>query len=78
MKKNKFPRKAKLISNGFYKIISVKEYTPRIFLPILKEIKINTINLEENINFSRELVFQFDRVFRGYAEYRQIDVVKVK
>lgn len=74
--KKKFPKKAKLISNGFYKIILIDKFNLMIYYPIMKTIKFNVVNFEEDINFSRNLVFKFDRVFGGYAEYKQIDVIK--
>lgn len=76
-KKNKFPKKAKLITDGgFYKIIKIKDFVHTINVPLLKRVTLATPEtnvLDLAINFS--VTFHFSKVYRGYAEYRQADIV---
>lgn len=74
----KFPKKAKLISNGgLYRIIDIKEFRPRINFPIFRNITISDpeIYIEKEMKYL--LKFCFDRVRGKYAEYTQIDFVEV-
>ena len=78
-KKNKrFPKKAKLITfGGFYKIIPIKEPTQRINHPFMTRLKVVTAEFEDDALFSYHLVFNFDGIKGGYAEYHQVDFVRL-
>ena len=79
MKKKKFPKKAKLISDGgLYRVIEIKQFSQVINFPIMRQLLISTpeIFLEEEIKFL--LKFRFVRVHRGYAEYGQFDFIKLR
>ena len=79
MKKKKFPKKAKLISSGgFYIIIPLKQFVAKLDIPIIRKIKINQPELDhiESLYFSLEFIFE--RVYRGYAEYRQVNEIKLE
>jgi len=69
----KFPKKFKLITDGgFYKIIKMKRFVPRIWIPVSKKITYSSplvYQLEKDCNITFEFVF--DRVYKGYAEYKQ-------
>lgn len=74
----KFPKKAKLIADGdFYTIIKLDKFLSQIHYPIMRKVQINTpeLDLSETMHFM--LSFNFLRVYKGYAEYRQVDAIKI-
>jgi len=77
--KKKFPKKAKLITDGgFYRIIKIDGFVPKYTYPLLKKISLCTpeTNVTDMmISFTCE--FSFSRVFGGYAEYRQYNVTSI-
>ena len=79
MKKTKFPKRAKLITDGgFTRIIDIKEFTSIIKIPLLKQISISTPEtnfVEMDITF--ECSFSFERATKTMAFYRQIGVVNL-
>jgi hypothetical protein len=73
-----FPKKAKLISDGgLYRIIDIENFAAVINFPIMRRLTISTpeVFYEEDMKFL--LKFQFLQVKKGYAEYKQIDFVKL-
>lgn len=72
----KFPKKAKLITDGgFYKIINIEARRPKICFPLMKNITLvspETNVFDMSINFIVEFIFT--RVYKGYAEYNQYNV----
>lgn len=44
----------------------------------MTKIKIVASEFIEDYSFNHILEFSFDRVFKGYAEYKQVDFVKVE
>ena len=77
-KEKKFPKKAKLISvGGLYRIVPIKGFSAIISLPVLRKIRVNLPDIDWSDTWSFELKFSFDRVYRGYAEYQQIDTIKI-
>ena len=80
IKQKPFPKKAKLITDGgFYRIIKVGDFRPRIDIPLLKKIRLATPEtLDIDLELSIVIEFVFSRVFGGYAEYRQMNVVTNK
>ena len=76
--KGEFPKKAKLISDGgFYIILPIKEFVQQIHYPILRRIQVNQPELDYSEMWKFNLKFNFYRVYRGYAEYKQYDAVKI-
>lgn len=80
MKEKKFPNKAKIITDGgFYKIVKTDgQYVNKLCFPLLKRITLATPEtnvMDINIAFSCEFIFQ--RVYKGYAEYKQYNVTSV-
>lgn len=74
----KFPKKAKLIADGgFFKIIPIKEFLPKINMMTLRRIGLNFPEISYEDTWKFELQFHFERVYKGYAEYRQYDAVRV-
>ena len=80
MKKTKFPKKAKLITfNGFYKIIKLEKAVNIINFPIQNKIEIVSMEFQTmQYPFSVDLVFEFEKVYKGYAQFRQTNFVKIK
>ena len=79
MKKTvKFPKKAKLISDGgLYRIVEIKRFDMYIHFPIMRKLTLNIPEVfhEEEMKFL--LKFKFSRVKGGYAEYNQFDFVRL-
>lgn len=77
MKKIKFPKKAKLISNsGFYKIIDIdSKFRPpaEIRLPIMRKFEINDPVINYMVPITVHLDFCLVAIKKGYAEYKQVD-----
>jgi hypothetical protein len=74
----KFPNKAKLITDGgFYKIIPIDRQDMKITIPTMRKIKINTPDIDFTDTFNFVLKFAFRRVYKGYAEYVQYDLIKI-
>lgn len=77
--KQKFPKKAKLISDGgLYKIVNITGFKTEIHYPRMCKIRITTTEIDWNETMSFTLKFRFDRVYKGYAEYRQYDCIKLE
>jgi len=77
--KKAFPKKAKLICyGGFYKIIEIEKFTPRINHPFITKLKIITAAFTLDDLYAHQLEFNFYRVYRGYAEYNQVDFVTIE
>lgn len=77
-KKLKFPKKAKLISDGgLYRIVDIDGYVQVMNFPIMRKLTISTpeVFYEEEMKFM--LKFSFSQVKGGYAEYNQFDFVKL-
>lgn len=75
--KDKFPKKAKLITNaGFYRIVDLPSRVSSIHFPVLKRFTIQIADnlFDESMHF--EMVFRFDKIKGGYAEYRQSDFIR--
>jgi hypothetical protein len=79
MKKQKLPKKAKLITDGgFYMIIPNPEFRPAIHVPLMKKIRVASPETGDiNMELSLDITFGFVRTFGGYAEYRQMGVVSI-
>ena len=62
---------------GLYRIIPIKDFSAVINLPITRRLTFSIPEMfyEEEMKFL--LKFQFDRVYRGYAEYKQFDFIKI-
>lgn len=74
--KKKFPKKAKLIVyGGFYKIIKIKRFDLKISVMVWPKIELMMTDRTYEAPIKLELIFQFERVFGGYAEYKQINTV---
>jgi hypothetical protein len=78
-KEQKFPKKSKLITDGgFYMIIKNDGFVPRIHIPLIKKIRVCSPETGDiNMPLTLDIVFYFSRVYRGYAEYKQEDVVSI-
>ncbi len=77
--KNKFPKKAKLITNaGFYKIVDLQGRVYSIHLPVLKRFTIQIADnvFDEAMHF--EMVFEYSKIKGGYAEYRQVNFIRTQ
>ena len=78
-KKVNFPKKAKLIADGgFYRIEKIDSFVLKINTYVMRRISISTPELDYSELWKFHLTFSFDRVYKGYAEYRQIDCIKVE
>lgn len=79
MKKIKQPKKAKLITDGgFYKIIPHKEFVLKYHVPLMKRIRFASPETGDiNMDLTLDIEFGFERIYKGYAEYRQIGVVSI-
>lgn len=76
MKNKKFPKKAKLITDGgFYKIIKLDKPVLKIRVPLHQRFQITSPELNYSCPMNFESVFDFVGVKGGYAEYRQVDVI---
>ena len=76
MPKNKFPKKAKLITDGgFYQIIKIERFVPRMRIPLFQRLMVTPPEINMAVTISFEAVFDFWKVRGGYAEYRQVDVI---
>lgn len=76
--KKKFPKKAKLISEGgFYRIVPIDSFNTFIHVPILRRVTIASVEIDYSEELHFDLEFGFQRVFGGYAEYRQINCVRI-
>jgi len=77
--KNKFPKRAKLITDGgFSKIININKFVSVIHIPMVKNITVsspetNIIDIE--VNFDIE--FHFERATKTLAFYRQANIVNI-
>jgi len=78
-KRKKFPKKAKLITDGgFYKIVKLDKPVLKIHFPLFQRFQITAPEINYSALMSFEAIFSFERVYRGYAEYRQVDVILKK
>lgn len=78
IKKVKFPKKAKLIADGgFYQILPINNFTQRMILPIMRRIIINEPSIDHTELFRFDLEFDFRRIYKGYAEYRQVNCIRI-
>lgn len=73
----KFPKKAKLITNGgFSRIIELKEKVFKINFPYSQKIQLNTPELYGmKILISCNTVFELEKVNKNMAIYRQVDAI---
>ena len=73
----RFPKKAKLITNGgFSKIIELKERVFKISFPYSQKIQLNTPELYGmKILISCITIFELEKVNKNMAIYRQVDAV---
>ena len=77
-RKKVFPKKAKLISDGgFYKIVPIKDFAAVIHVTVMRKITISTSLIFHDESMKFNLKFYLDRIKGGYAEYRQIDCIKL-
>lgn len=75
--KKKFPKKAKLITDGgFYRIIKLDRPVLRIAIPLMTKIQITQPEINTQVSLSFQAEFSFERVCGGYAEFRQVDVIQ--
>lgn len=71
--------KAKLIADGgFYQIIMIDKIVPKIDLPVMRKIKINTPEIDFSDIFIFSLKFAYRCTRKGYAEYYQYDAVRIE
>ena len=79
MRKLKFPKRAKLITDGgFSKIINIDEFTSTIHIPMIKNFTISspeTNIVDLSINFDIE--FQFERATKTLAFYEQSNIINI-
>jgi len=76
--KNSQPKRAKLISDGgLYRYLPIKEVVPTIHIPVMRRIKLRTPEIDHDETWKFELVYSLERVTNAFAEYRQIDAIKV-
>jgi hypothetical protein len=77
--KKMFPKKAKLITDGgFYRIIKIDGFSAKITVPMMRKISLNTPETDWSDIWKFNLIFVFNKVRKGYAEYIQIDCIKVE
>ena len=78
MKKIPKPKRAKLVaSGGFYKFIPLDNLVAKLQFPVMRRIKLNEPAIDYDATWHFSLVFGLSRVTKTYAEYHQIDVIKV-
>jgi hypothetical protein len=79
MRKTRFPKRAKLITDGgFYQIINIKGFIPQISIPLLKRISLaspETGVIDLSVDFT--VSFGFERATKKLAIYRQNGVVNI-
>lgn len=74
----KLPKKAKLMSDGgFYRFIPLTEFVRVINVPIIRKVALTEVGIDYSEKWHFNLVFSLERVLKGYAEYRQVDCIKV-
>lgn len=72
-------RRAKLVSNGgLYRFIPLEEVRAQLILPVMRRIKLTEPEIDYTETWHFQLVFGLLRVLKGYAEYQQIDCIKVE
>jgi len=78
-KKQKFPKRAKLITDGgFAKIVGIDEFVMQIHYPLIKRITLATPETGEvDLQMSFDCEFQFERATKTLAYYRQVNVTSV-
>lgn len=77
--KKKFPKKAKLITfGGFYKIISLPKFLARINHPMMTKLTVNSVEFTMADTIVHNIKFDFWGVRGGYAEYHQVDFVRIE
>jgi hypothetical protein len=79
MAKKKFPKKAKLVTDGgFYKFIKLDKPVIRIHLPLFQRIHISTPEINLDIPMTFEAEFSLEKVYKNYALYKQVNVIQKK
>jgi hypothetical protein len=74
----KFPKRAKLTSDGgFSSFIPIPELKAKIIIPVMRRISLSEPTIDYTEMWHFELHFSLQRVTKRYAEYRQIDSIKV-
>jgi hypothetical protein len=77
--KKKIPKRAKLIAaGGFYRFIPLESLVAQINVPVLRKISLTEPSIDYTETWHFTLVFSLQRVLKGYAEYRQVDCIKVE
>lgn len=79
MAKKKFPKKAKLITfGGFSKMVKIDKPVMRIAVPLFVPFVVTDpmVMMETTIHYEAEFVLE--KVYKGYAPYKQTGVVKLK
>lgn len=77
--KRTIPKRAKLVAGGgFYQFIPLKELLSRIQVPITRRISLSEASIDYSEIWHFTLVFALERVLKSYAEYKQIDCIKVE
>jgi hypothetical protein len=73
-----FPKRAKLITDGgFYRTMPIDRFVPKICFPLMRKVTVTMAETQEfTMQATFQLVFGFYRVRGGYAEYKQIDVIR--
>ena len=75
----KFPKRAKLITDGgFSKIINIPSFVPTITVPLIKRIQLASPETDvTDLSIHFDVSFEFDRALKNIAIYKQIDVVSI-
>lgn len=79
MKKLKFPKRAKLITNnGFYRFIKIDGYQEKIKIPLMKRIDFFSPEIDEvDITLLIDVDFVLEKVTETMAIYREYGYVKI-
>lgn len=78
-KKTPKPKRAKLIADGgFYQFVPLKELVARLQVPVMRRIKLNEPSISYETVWNFMLVFNLMRVTKSYAEYKQVDCLKIE
>lgn len=79
MKRTPKPKRAKLIADGgFYQFVPLKELVVKMHVPVMRRIRLNEPSIDLDVTWRFDLVFSLSRVTKSYAEYRQVDSIRVE
>ncbi len=75
--KKKLPTKAKLITfGGFSKIEPLKQLVRFIHYPLVTRVRMTGFEFTEDDIMTHDIVFEYYRTHKGYAEYNQINFIR--